>query len=97
VRFTKTREIEGKIKYVTISRACDKWFISFTCEIEMEILQKDGDFFIASIDRGITISLQCSDGTAIKLSKPLKKYLVKLNLLSRRFAGNKKVLQIGGK
>ena len=30
VRFIKSRTIEGEIKYVTISREVDKWFISLT-------------------------------------------------------------------
>jgi len=90
VRFTKTREIEGKIKYVTISREGDKWFISFTCEVEMKITPQEKDFFVVAIDRGITISLQCSDGTVIQLSKPLRKHLEKLNWLLKQFAKKKK-------
>ena len=63
VLFTKTLEIEGVIKFVTISREGDKWVISFTCEVAMEIVPQEKDFFIAAFDRGISISLQCSDGT----------------------------------
>jgi putative transposase len=90
VRFIKTREIEGKIKYVTISREGDKWFISFTCKVEIDIVQQTKDFFIVAIDRGITISLQCSDGVAIQLSKPLKKHLKKLHFLLKMFARKQK-------
>jgi len=90
VRFTKTREIEGRIKYATISREGDKWFISFTCEIDLEIIPQEKDFFIVAIDRGVTISLQLSDGTTLQLSKPLKKYLYKLNELLRRLARKRK-------
>jgi len=90
VRFIKTRNIEGKIKYATISRDGDKWFISFTCEVEMDIVPQEKVFFIVAIDRGITISLQCSDGTKIQLSKPLRNSLEKLNVLLRIFARKKK-------
>jgi len=90
VRFVKTREIEGKIKYVTISREGDKWFISFTCEVEMEITPQENNFFVVGIDRGITISLQLSDGGRVKLSKPLKKYLSKLNWLMEKFSRKEK-------
>ena len=90
VCFIKTREIEGKIKYVTISRDGVKWFISFTCEIEMDIVQQENNFFIAAIDRGITISLQLSDGRVFQLSKPMRKCLVKLNALLRKFAKKEK-------
>lgn len=89
VQFIKTREIEGKIKYVTISRDGDKWFISFTCEVEMNIVPQEEGFVVA-IDRGISISLQCSDGTKIQVSKPLAKYLDKLALLSRELARKQK-------
>ena len=90
VRFTKTREIEGRIKYATIIREGPKWFISFTCEVEMEISPQEKDFFIVAIDRGISISLQCSDGKSIQLSKPLKKHLEKLNLRLTEFAKKQK-------
>lgn len=90
VRFIKTREIEGKIRYATVSREGEKWFISFTCEVEMNVVQQKRDFFIVAIDRGITISLQCSDGSMFQLSKPMKKYLDKLNGLMRAFARKEK-------
>jgi putative transposase len=90
VRFTKTRKIEGKIKHVTISRDGEKWFISFTCEVEMEIVHKKENFYIVAIDRGITISLQLSDGTEISLPKPLKKSLEKLEILMRALSIKKK-------
>ena len=56
IRFIQSREIEGKIKYVTISREADKWFISFTCEVEMDIVQQEKEFFIVGVDRGVKIS-----------------------------------------
>ena len=90
VRFTKTREIEGKIKYVTISRDGDKWFISFTCEVEMEIVTQEHGFFIVAVDRGISISLKCSDGMGIQLSKPMKYLQNKLNWLMRRLSKKEK-------
>jgi len=33
VRFTKSKEIEGKIKHVTISKSCGDWYIAFNCEV----------------------------------------------------------------
>ena len=90
VRFTKTRDIEGKIKYVVISREGEKWFVSFTCEVEMDIVHQEKDFYIVGIDRGIKISLKCSDGKTIQSSKPLKKHLYKLHFLSAGLARKQK-------
>lgn len=35
VWFTKSRESEGRIKHVTISKTCRKWYISFNCEVDI--------------------------------------------------------------
>ncbi len=97
VQFVKTREIEGKIKYATVSRDGDKWFISFTCGVQMDISPQEEGFVVA-IDRGISISLQCSDGTSMHVSKPLARYLDKLaslsRMLSRRQKGSSNWLKI---
>ena len=90
VRFTKSREIEGNIKYATISREANKWFISFTCEVEMNIELQREECFAVGIDRGVSILAQCSDGEAIIGSKPLKKNLNKLAKLQRAFARKQK-------
>ena len=89
VRFIKSREIEGKIKQVTISREADKWFISFTCEVEMDIVPQEEGYIVAG-DRGVVILLYCSDGTIIEGSSPLKKCLDKLNKLLEEFARKQK-------
>jgi len=89
VKFIKSREIEGKIKYATISREADKWFISFTCEVVIDIVPLEEGYVVA-LDRGVAISVQCSDGTEIHLSSPLKKFLGKLAILLRDLARKQK-------
>lgn len=37
VRFRKSREIEGAIKRATISRRASGWYISFNCEVSIEV------------------------------------------------------------
>ena len=90
VRFRQSKKIPGEIRNITIVREGDKWFISFTCMVEMDIVPQEKDFYIVAIDRGITISLQLSDGTEIQLSKPLRKFLKKLNILMRALSRKQK-------
>jgi len=60
VKFIKSREIEGRIRNITISRTCDNWYISFNCEIEKEIAVNKGHGI--GIDRGIAHTITTSDG-----------------------------------
>jgi len=89
VRFTKTREVEQRIKHVTISKTCGKWYIAFNCEVEIFPPEQIGQSAIG-IDRGIKRFAQCSNGTAILGVSPLKKNLKKLAKLQRRFSKKKK-------
>jgi len=89
VRFTKTRELEGKIKHVTISKTCGKWYIAFNCEVGIsqpkEIPQSQ-----IGIDRGIKTFAQCSDGQAVQGVSPLKKNLKRLAKLQRQLCKKNK-------
>jgi len=89
VRFTKSREIEGRIKHVTISKSCGKWYIAFNCEVDMPQPGQIPQSAIG-IDRGINTFAQCSDGQAILGVSPLKKNLKKLAKLQRRLSKKKK-------
>ena len=89
VRFTKTREIEGTIKHVTISKTYRKWYIAFNCEINIPEPKQIPQTAIG-IDRGITTFAQCSDKTAIPGISPLKKNLKRLAKLQRQLSKKKK-------
>jgi putative transposase len=89
VRFTKSKEIEEKIKHVTISKSCGKWFIAFNCEVVIPKPQQKPQSAIG-IDRGIKTFAQCSDGTPIHGVSPLKKNLERLARLQRKLAKKKK-------
>jgi len=88
-RFTKTRELEGRIKHATISKTCGKWYIAFNCEVDLpepkEMPQSE-----VGIDRGIKTFAQCSDGVAIQGVSPLKKNLKRLSRLQRQLSKKKK-------
>jgi len=89
VRFTKSRELEGKIKHVTISKTCRNWFIAFNCELDIPKPEPKPQSVIG-IDRGVKTFAQCSDGQAILGVSPLKKNLKKLAKLQRKLAKKKK-------
>ncbi len=89
VRFTKSRELEGKIKHVTISETCKSWYIAFNCELALPKPDQKPQSAIG-IDRGITTFAQCSDSQAILGVSPLKKNLKKLAKLQRKLSKKKK-------
>lgn len=89
VRFTKTREIKGRIKHVTISKTCGKWYIAFNCEVDIT-QPKEIPLSAIGIDRGIKTFAQCSDRKAIPSISPLKKNLKKLAELQKKLSKKKK-------
>ncbi len=89
LRYTHTREIEGRIKHVTISKKYGKWYISFNCEVDIAEVEEKPVSEIG-IDRGITIFAQCSDGVSIKGVSPLERNLSKLKKLQRELSRKKK-------
>ena len=88
-RFTKSRELEGKTKHVTISKTHRNWFIAFNCELDIPVPKEIPQSQIG-IDRGITTFAQCSDGKAILGISPLKKNLKKLAKLQRKLSKKKR-------
>ena len=89
VRYTKSRETEGRIKHVTISKTCGDWYIAFNCELALPKPNQKSHSAIG-IDRGINTFAQCSDGTSISTISPLKKNLKKLAKLQRKLFKKKK-------
>ena len=89
VRFTKTKELEGRIRNVTISKTCGNWYIAFNCELDLPKPDQKLQSAIG-IDRGIKTFAQCSDGQAILGVSPLKKNLKKLARLQRKLSRKKK-------
>jgi len=90
VRFTKSKELEGRIKNVTISKTCRKWYIAFNCEVDTP-QPKEIPQSAIGIDRGIKTFAQCSDGTTVQGVSPLKKNLKKLAKLQKKLSKKKKL------
>ncbi|MBA3993512.1 MAG: transposase [Cyanobacteria bacterium DS2.3.42] len=87
VKFRKSREIEGTVKNVTVSKNAGKWYISI--QVEMEVPEPIHPATSAvGIDLGVTKFATLSDGTvleSINSGKKLKKKLARQQrTLSRR-------------
>ena len=93
LRFRKSREVEGTVKNVTVSKKIDKWYMSI--QVEMEIPDPVHPSKTAvGIDVGISRFATISDGTIIEPINSFKKLEARLPLeqrkLSRKtkFSGN---------
>ena len=79
VRYRNSRDVVGKIKNVTVSQKCGKWYVSIQTEIEMETpIPKGGEI---GIDMGIVRFATLSNGEyfePINAFKTLKGKLAKL-------------------
>ena len=89
-RFWKSREIEGKIKTVTIKRfpLGEVFMFVVTNHVDFEIKAMSGKS--AGFDFGLKTFLTCSDGTEIESSLFLKQSLKELRLASRQYSTKKK-------
>ena len=65
VGFYKSREIEGTIKNITLTRKAGKWYASIQVEQEVEIIKHPSDSEIG-IDAGIKCFAAFSDGTLVE-------------------------------
>lgn len=87
VKFRKSREIEGVVKNVTVSRNAGKWYVSI--QVEMEVPEPvHPQTSTVGIDLGVTKFATLSDGQVFKpvnSAKKLKKQLARQQrTLSRR-------------
>jgi putative transposase len=60
-RYRNSREVRGTVKNVTVSRSCDRWFISIQSELEVEQPVATGGAM--GIDLGVVRFATLSDGT----------------------------------
>ncbi|MBW4478179.1 MAG: transposase [Tolypothrix brevis GSE-NOS-MK-07-07A] len=83
-QFWKSREIEGKIKTLTIKRTpLGELFIVFVVDNESELEIKSTTGKIAGFDFGLKTFLTCSDGTVIDSPQFLKQSLDAIKKASR--------------
>ena len=83
VRYRNSREVVGKIKNVTVSQKCGKWYVSVQTEFEQEIpTPKGGEI---GIDMGIIRFATLSNGQFFEPINAFKTLRGKLAKLQKRF------------
>ena len=91
-KFSKSREIEGDIKTLTVKRdSVGDWFLVFSCELEDSIQKsnyKSGK--IAGFDFGLKNFLTDHNGKLEPAPEPFRKSLKKLKKLSRKLSKKKR-------
>ncbi len=88
VRYRNSREVVGKIKNVTVSQKCGKWYVSIQTEFEQEIpVPKGGEI---GIDMGIVKFATLSDGTHFEPINAFKTLRGKLAKLQKQFKNKTK-------
>lgn len=82
------REIEGRIKTVTVRQRAGLWFVSFSCEVESVTLPTSGR--TVGIDLGIESFAITSDGEFFKSAKFLRQAERRLKRLQRQVSRRQK-------
>ena len=72
MRYRNSRQVLGKIKNVTVSFKCNRWFVSIQTEREVEVPTPTGG--IVGIDMGIVSFATLSDGSFVDPINSLKQY-----------------------
>lgn len=92
IRVCLHREVEGKIKTLSLKREADKWFVVLACEVPEPV--KIGNILPAiGLDVGLAHFLTTSDGEKIENPRFLKDALPELRRAQRSLSRKKK----GGK
>ena len=95
VRFKKTREIEGTVKQTTVIQEAGKWYVCFTCQIDVEDKVVDiREETVVGIDVGITKFATLATGSTnqiIEIENPqfLEKELSKYQFLCKNLSKKK--------
>ncbi len=80
LKFRKSREIEGTVKNVTVSRSFDKWYISVQVEMDVEE-PKHPSTSMVGVDVGVVKFATVSDGTVYQ---PINSYRKKQEQLAHQ-------------
>jgi putative transposase len=82
------RPVDGVIKTITVKRACGKWYVCFSVEIEIAPLPVTDTS--TGIDVGLTAFATLADGTEIANPRYYRRAQAKLRLCQRRVARRKR-------
>ena len=73
----------ARILTATVRREADRWFVSFTCEIERKVPVGNGHRDTVGVDLGVCALAALSDGELIPGPRPLRASLRRLRRLQR--------------
>jgi putative transposase len=96
VRYRNSRLVEGEIKNVTISRSCNKWYVSIQTEREIQDRIHPAVTSVG-VDVGVARLATVSDGTFFESNKRLKHYQKKIAMHQKRASKKKSLAKIGGR
>jgi len=82
------RPLEGEIRTLRITRKAQKWYASFSCEVDEKHLPATGR--VVGIDVGINSLIATSDGELVENPKWYRDGQVKLRILQRTVSRRKK-------
>ena len=88
VRYRNSRDVIGKVKNVTVSQKCGRWFISIQTEYEVETPKPNGGEI--GIDMGIIRFATLSNGEYFEPINAFKAHKGKLAKLQRRLKNKSK-------
>jgi len=89
VRYRKSCEVLGEIRNVTISRSCDRWFLSIQTEREVETPAHPSTTSVG-IDMGVVRFATLSDGTVIEPLNSFRKHEKALRKAQQSLSRKKK-------
>jgi putative transposase len=82
----------ARILSATVSREADRWFVSFTCEVERTVVASNGHDDVVGVDLGIHALAVLSTGERVAGARPLRSSLRRLRraqrVVSRRRRGS---------
>jgi putative transposase len=76
----------ARILAATISRTADRWFVSFTCEVQRTIPVDNGQLDVVGVDVGVRHLAVLSTGMVVSNPRALERSLRKLRRLNRELA-----------
>jgi len=89
VRYRNSRSVEGEIKNVTISRSCQKWYVSIQTECEVDAVVHSATTDVG-IDMGVVRLATLSNGRFFESNNKLKHYQKKIAAHQRKTRKKKK-------
>lgn len=89
IRYRNSREVIGKVKNVTVSQSCGKWYVSIQTEYEVADPVHNAESMVG-LDAGVTKLATLSDGTVYQPVNSFKASQRKLAVLQRQLSRKEK-------